>query len=129
MPFINQAWMAYGVLGGLESGLMALPVGLLIYLLFHRIGMAQGWPSGISIGWAFPVSVLLAGGQDVWNIFYFQFAPLNSYQLLQIQLNAVHDVDSLYMRVLFELLGVAMGIATGWLAMRYVAGRRATQGH
>lgn len=118
MPFINQTWMAYGVLGGLESGLMAVPVGLLVYLLFHRIGRSLRWPSGISIGWSWPLGMLLAGGQDLWNIFFFQFAPMGSYQLLQTWLNAVHDVDSLYMRVLFDMLGVALGIAAAWFVIR-----------
>lgn len=127
MPFINQAWMAYGVWGGLESGLIALPVGLLVYLLFHALGASRQWPSGLCIGRAFPLSVLLAGGQDLWNIFYLQFAPMESYPFLQTQLDAVHDAESLYMRVLFDLLGAATGIAIGWFAVRRRADRHGRQ--
>jgi hypothetical protein len=114
MPY-DQSWMGFGLVGALEAGAIALVVSLVAYVVLHLFGRTQGWSMGLEISWAAIVSLLLAGGGDLWNLFYFNYGRLQSLQLLRARLAEVHDPDSIGLRVLFEFIGVGLGIFLGWL--------------
>lgn len=114
MPY-DQSWMGYGWIGGLEAGAISLVAGLVLYLLFHFIGRRSAWSDARQIGWAYLVALILSARMDAWNLFYFNFARLQSLQLLQAKLAQVHDPDGIGTRVLCELIGVAVGVYLGWL--------------
>lgn len=115
--FFDQSWMGYGIVGALEAGLIALVVGLIAFIVLRLAGRSQGWSVGLEISWAAVIGVILAGGNDLWNLFYFNYGRLQSLQLLRARLAEVHDADNIGMRVLFEFVGVGIGIYLGWLLM------------
>jgi hypothetical protein len=115
MPF-DRSWMGYGMEGALEVGGIALLAGMVIYLLVHLLGKANGWSTGMELTVAVLLAFFLAGGEDIWNSFYFNFVPIQSPQLLRVKLAAVHDPDSMGLRVLFEMLGALVGASVGWAA-------------
>lgn len=117
MPY-DQSWMGYGIVGGLQAGLISALAALLLFGLFHWLGRRHGWSYGPQIGWSFLLATLLTAGGDLWNLFYFNYGRLQSLDLLRAELAQVHDPDNLGMRALCELLGVALGIAAGWLLCR-----------
>lgn len=110
----DQSWMGNGIIGGLEAGLISLLAALLLFLLFHWLGRRHGWSYGPQIGWTFLLASVLTVSGDLWNLFYFNYAQLQSVQLLRLKLALVHDPENLGVRVLCELLGVALGIYLGW---------------
>lgn len=114
----DQSWMAYGWLGGLEAGGISLVVAAVAYLVFHAIGHRNGWSDAREIGWAYLVTLIATARMDLWNLFYFNYAQLQSLQLLQAKLAAVHDPDGIGTRVLCELVGAGAGIFLPWLALR-----------
>ena len=114
MPF-DQSWMGYGIVGGLQAGLISALAALLLSGLFHWLGRRNRWSYGAQVGWSFLLATLLTAGGDLWNLFYFNYGRLQSLDLLRAELAQVHDPDSLGMRALCELLGVALGIAAGVL--------------
>ena len=114
MPY-DQSWMGYVIIGGLQAGLISALAALLLFGLFHWLGRRHGWSYGPQIGWSFLLATLLTAGGDLWNLFYFNYGRLQSLDLLRAELAQVHDPDNLGMRALCELLGVALGIAAGWL--------------
>lgn len=111
----DQSWMGQGMVGGLEAGLISVLAGLLLFGVFHWLGRRQGWSHASQIGWAFLLSLLLSAGDDLGNLFYFNYAPLQSVPLLRAKLAGVHDPGSMGLRVVCELVGVAIGIYVGWL--------------
>ncbi len=116
MPY-DQSWMGYGLIGALEAGAIALAAGLVLFGLIHLFGRTQGWSLGLEISWAYVLGMLLAGGGDLWNLFYFNYGRLQSLQLLRARLAEVHDPDSIGLRVLFEFIGVGVGVFLGWLLL------------
>ncbi len=116
MPFLDQSWMGFGFVGGLEAGLIACLVGFILMGLIHAMGRAQGWSLAFELSWSYLLGVVVAGGGDLWNLFYFNYGRLQSLQLLRARLAEVHDPDNLGVRVLFEFIGVAVGVYFGWLA-------------
>ena len=115
MPF-DRSWMGYGMVGALEVAGIALLVGIVVYLLLHLvIGKPEAWSAGKEVSIAFVLTVVLAGGQDIWNLFYFNMAPLQSITLLRAKLAAVHDPDAIGLRVFFELVGGFVGVSLGWV--------------
>ena len=115
MPF-DRSWMGYGIVGALQVGGIALLVGIVAYLLVRLLGKANGWSHGMELTVAVLVAFFLAGGEDIRTSFYFNFVPIQSPQLLRVKLAAVHDPDSMGLRVLFEMLGALVGAFTGWAA-------------
>ena len=122
MPY-DQSWMGYGIVGGLEAGAVSALAGLLLFGLFHWVGRRSGWSYGPQIGWSFLLATLLTVSGDLWDLFYFNYARLQSLQLLKAKLAEVHDPDGIGTRVLCELLGVVLGIYVGWLACRWRSDR------
>lgn len=114
MPY-DQSWMGYGVIGGLEAGAIAVAAGLVIFGLIRLFGRTQGWSLGLEVSWAYVLGMLLAGGGDLWNLFYFNYGRLQSLQLLRARLAEVHDPDNIGLRVLFEFVGAGVGVLLGWL--------------
>jgi hypothetical protein len=111
----DQSWMAYGLAGGLEAGAISMVAGFLLYLLFNAIGRRNGWGDGPRIGWSYFLALVLTASGDMWNLLYFNYTSgLQSLQLLKVKLAAVHDPDHIGMRVLFELLGAAIGVYVAW---------------
>lgn len=110
----DQSWMGFGMVGGLQAGLISALAGCLLFFLFHGIGRHHGWSYGPQIGWSFLLATILTASGDMWDLFYFNYGQLQSLQLLKAKLALVHDPDSIGLRVLCELLGVAVGIYVGW---------------
>lgn len=111
----NQDWMGYGIVGGIEAGVISALAGLLLFVVFHWLGRRNGWGYGPQIGWSFLLATLLTASGDLSDLFYFNYAPLQSLPLLKLKLAQVHDPDSIGLRVLCELLGVTLGIYIGWV--------------
>ncbi|OOG55479.1 hypothetical protein [Rhodanobacter sp. C03] len=111
----NQDWMGYGIVGGIEAGVISALAGLLLFGLFHWLGRRNGWSYGPQIGWSFLLATILTVSGDLSDLFYFNYARLQSLQLLKAKLALVHDPDSMGLRVLCELLGVTVGIYIGWV--------------
>lgn len=114
----DQSWMGLGVVGGLQAGLISAVAGLLLFGVFHWLGRRNGWTDGPQIGWAFLLALLLTAGGDLANLFYFNYASLQSLPLLKAKLADVHDPGSMGLRLVCEILGVTLGIYLGWLLSR-----------
>lgn len=112
--FYDQSWMGYGLVGGLEAGAISLAVAALLYLLLHRLGRGRGWGHGREMSWAFLLAMLLTALQDIWNLFYLNFANLQSVSLMRATLSTVHDPDSIGTRVLLEVVGAMLGVYIAW---------------
>ncbi|TAM62914.1 MAG: hypothetical protein EPN49_03210 [Rhodanobacter sp.] len=111
----DQTWMGNGWTGALQAGLISALAGLLLFGIFHWLGRRQGWSLGPQIGWSFLLATLLTASGDLWDLFYFNYARLQSLQLLRAKLALVHDPGNIGTRVLGELLGVTVGIYAGWM--------------
>jgi multisubunit Na+/H+ antiporter MnhB subunit len=118
----DQSWMGYGWIGGLQAGAIAALAGAVLLLLL-RWRTRRSWSHGAQMAWAYLVAVALAGGGDLANMFYLNYARLQSLQLLRVVLAQMHDPDGLGTRVLCELLGAAVGIGIAW-AISERSGRR-----
>jgi hypothetical protein len=112
---MDRYWLGFGIVGALQMGAIALGVGFVLYAICHRWFGRGGTHHGVMIGWSWLIATVLAGGPDLWDLFYFNVAPMQSLQLLRIKLAAVHDPDSIGLRVLFEMLGSAVGVALSWI--------------
>ncbi len=110
----DQSWMGFGIVGGMQAGTISALAGLLLFGVFHWIGRRNDWSYGAQIGWAFLLAAALTVSGDLWNLFYFNYARLQSLQLLKAELALVHDPDGMGTRVLCEFLGVTLGIYVGW---------------
>ncbi|HEX7816885.1 hypothetical protein [Dyella sp.] len=121
----DQSWMGYGTLGGLEAGLIALVVGVLVFGVFHALGRRAGWHYGAQFGWSYLVTLLLAASGDLWDLVYFNYAQLQSLQLLKAKLAEVHDPDGIGTRVFFEFVGAGIGLYLGYLLFAALLRRRA----
>ena len=124
MPY-DQSWMGYGFVGGLQAGAISAVAGALLLVLFHAVGRRGGWSEAKKIGWAYLLALLLSGGGDLGKLFYFNFAQLQSLQLLRAKLAEVHDPDNLGTRAFCEMVGVAVGIFAAWIVIHWLAQRRA----
>ena len=114
--FFDKSWMGYGMLGGLEAGLIVAVVVFLIYGLLRWLGR-KGEPrnQAATLCAAAALGLLLGAGGDLWDSFYLNYAPMQSIALIQARLAEVHDPDGLGLRVFFDLLGAAIGAYLGWL--------------
>jgi hypothetical protein len=110
----DQAWMGSGIVGAVEAGLISAAAGLLLFLLLHWLGRHHHWCAAREIGWAFLLAAVLTVSGDLWDMFYFNYANLQSPALLAAVLAQTHDPQNLGLRVLCELLGVSLGIYLGW---------------
>ncbi len=124
----DQSWMGYGWVGALEAGAIALLVGAAALGVFHWRTRGR-WSHAAQIGWAWLVAMLLAGSGDLWDLFYFNYARLQSVQLLRVKLAAVHDPDGLGTRVLCEMAGAALGVGLAWAVARTREERPAERTH
>jgi hypothetical protein len=111
----DQDWMGYGFVGGIEAGLISALAGLLLFGVFHWLGRRNDWSLGPQVGWSLLLTTILTASGDLSDLFYFNYAPLQSVPLLKLKLAQVHDPDSIGLRVVFELVGVALGIYVGWV--------------
>jgi len=112
MPY-DRSWMGFGTVGALQAGGIALVVGILIYALVAWMGKSGNWSFGKSLGVAFAMSFVIAGGQDLWDLFYFDLIPPQSILVLRNKLAAVHDPDAIGTRVCFEAIGALIGVFVG----------------
>lgn len=111
----DQSWMGYGLIGGLEAGAISTVVALLLYGVVHTFGRKQGWSPLRMIAIAFLLSLLLTASGDMWDLFYFNYANMNSIQFLKARLAQVHDPDNIGQRVFWEMLGALVGAGLGWI--------------
>ena len=111
----DQDWMGYGFVGGIEAGAISALAGLLLFGVFHWLGRRNGWSYGPQIGWSLLLATILTAGGDLSDLFYFNYARLQSLQLLQAKLAEVHDPDGIGTRVLCELIGATIGVFVAWL--------------
>ncbi|WP_158881592.1 hypothetical protein [Rhodanobacter sp. L36] len=110
----DQSWMGFGIVGGMQAGAISTLAAVLLFFFFHWIGKRSGWGYGPEIGWAFLLALALTASGDLWDMFYFNYAPLQSLELLKAELALVHDPDGIGTRVSCELLGVVLGLYIGW---------------
>jgi hypothetical protein len=120
----DQSWMGYGFIGGLQAGIISAIVGMLLFGVFHWLGRRNGWSYGPQISWAFLLTTLLTASGDLWDLFYFNYAQMQSLQLLRVELAQVHDPDGIGTRVAFELFGAMLGIYVGYALCSSPWGRR-----
>ena len=120
----DQSWMGYGFIGGLQAGIISAIVGMLLFGVFHWLGRRNGWSYGPQISWAFLLTTLLTASGDLWDLLYFNYAQMQSLQLLRVELAQVHDADGIGTRVAFELFGAMLGIYVGWALCNSPWGRR-----
>lgn len=110
----DQSWMGYGIVGGIQAGLISAVAGLVLFVFFHWLGRRNGWGYGPQIGWSFLLASVLTVSGDLWNLLYFNYGRVQSLQLLKVKLAEVHDPQSIGLRALCEVLGVVVGIYVGW---------------
>ena len=111
----DQSWMGYGIVGSLEAGAISALAGLLLFFVLHWLGRRNGWSYGPQVGWSFLLTMFFTASGDLWDLFYFNYAQLQSLQLLRAKLAMVHDPDGMGLRVLGEFIGGVIGIYVGWL--------------
>jgi ABC-type Fe3+-siderophore transport system permease subunit len=111
----DQSWMGYGLVGGLEAGAISAVVAFLLYLVAYAFGRRQGWSPLRMMTVAFLVSLLFTASGDMWDLFYFSYARLDSIQFLKAKLAEVHDPDNIGLRVFWELIGAMVGAGVGWI--------------
>ncbi|MET0331855.1 MAG: hypothetical protein ABW154_10550 [Dyella sp.] len=112
--YFDKSWMSYGFVGGLQAGAIALGIAFVAFGLIYWAGRKQGWGLGAMVAWSFLLAMLLGGAADLWDLVYFNFAPLESLQLLQAKLAKVHDPDGIGTRVFSEFVGAVVGVYLGW---------------
>ncbi|WP_027794474.1 hypothetical protein [Paraburkholderia acidipaludis] len=115
--FYNQSWMGYGIVGGMQAGAIAAAVGFFMLLLVRWLTRKQRWIPGRELGVAYLLALLPSSSGDLWNLFYFNYANLQSPVFLSAALADVHDPDSIGLRVMCEFLGVAVGLSVAWLLL------------
>jgi len=120
----NQSWMGYGFVGGLQAGAIAAAIGFLVLLLMHWVVRKQGWSHGQELSVAYLLSLLPSASGDVLDLVYFNYAQLQSLDLLRAKLAEVHDPDDIGTRVLCELLGAGVGVFAAWLLIIWRAHAR-----
>ncbi len=120
----DQSWMSYGILGALQAAGISLVIAALLCVVLQWIGRRQGWGPGAPLAWSFLLAAILTAGGDLWDLFYFNYGRLQSLPLLRAKLATVHDPDSMGLRALCELLGVALGVYLGWLVWHLLSRRR-----
>ncbi|PWK85833.1 hypothetical protein [Fulvimonas soli] len=110
----DQSWMGYGWVGGVQAGLITAVAAAALYLLFQWLFRRRRGHAA-AIGWSYLLSLALTASGDLWDMFYFNYARLQSLQLLKAKLAEVHDPDGIATRVLCELLGAVVGVFVAWL--------------
>jgi len=120
----DQSWMGFGIVGGIQAGVISALAALLLFTVFHWLGQRNAWGYGTQISWTILVAALLTVSGDLWDLFYFNYARLQSMALLRAKLAEVHDPDSIGVRVLCELLGIVLGIYVSWLLCHSAWGTR-----
>ncbi|MGB3269127.1 MAG: hypothetical protein WBA65_04140 [Rhodanobacter sp.] len=120
----DQSWMGSGIVGGLEAGAISAAAGLVLFLLLHWLSRGHGWSAARKMGWAFLAACVFTVSGDLWDMFYLNYANLQSVALLRIKLADMHDPEHLGLRVLCELFGVLLGIVLGWLVGDHAARHR-----
>lgn len=115
MPY-DQSWMGFGWTGALEAGAISLAAGIILLLLTRLASRGAGWTDLRKLTVAFLIALLLSGGRDLGNLFYFSLANVQSIQLLSADLAEVHDPDGMGLRALAEVLGAALGTYLAWAA-------------
>jgi hypothetical protein len=120
----NQSWMGFGIVGGMQAGMISALVAVLLFVLFHWLGQRNGWGYGTQISWTGLLTALLTVSGDLWDLFYFNYGRLQSIDLLRAKLAEVHDPDGIGTRVLCELLGIAVGIYVSWVLCHSRIGSR-----
>jgi hypothetical protein len=113
----DQSWMGYGIVGGMQAGAIAAVIGFFVLLLLHWLTRKQPWSHGRELAVAYLLSVLPSSSGDLWNMFYFNYADLQSPALMRASLAGIHDPDGIGTRVLCEFLGVAVGVSLAWALM------------
>ncbi len=101
----------FGLLGSLEAGLIALAIGFLVYWLWSRLASRLRWSSGVALGWACVIAVVVGAGLDAWNLFYTSMVRLESPLYARIALQSIHDPNQLGSRVVLEVVGALAGVA------------------
>lgn len=113
----DQSWMGYGIVGGMQAGAIAVVIGFFMLLLVHWLTRKQHWSLGHELGVTYLLALLPSSSGDLWNLFYFNYADLQSPVLMRATLADVHDPDGIGTRVLCEFLGVAVGLSLAWLLL------------
>jgi hypothetical protein len=116
----------FGLLGALEAGAIALLIGLLVYAAWHWLAARAGIHHAHAIGWSCLMAVAIAGGIDLWNMFYLGMVKLESPVYARIALQKVHDPEGLGARVVIEFVGAVVGVILARLAF---SPRSQDQGH
>ncbi|MEO7073287.1 MAG: hypothetical protein ABI300_10135 [Rhodanobacter sp.] len=124
----DQSWMGFGVVGALQAAAVSVAVAMLASFAFHGIGRRHGWGLGPPLAWSFLLALGLTASGDLADLFYFNFGRLQSLALLKAKLALVHDPDSIGMRALFEVAGVAVGVYLGWLVFHHWRRRSGPRG-
>ena len=103
----------FGLLGSLEAALIALLVGLLSFLIWHRLGARRMNPGQV-LGAACLLAVAIGAGYDIWNLIYTCVVQLESPLYARMAFDGIHDPDALGGRTVLEIAGALSGVACGW---------------
>ncbi|SEM57388.1 hypothetical protein SAMN05428989_4088 [Pseudoxanthomonas sp. GM95] len=106
----------FGLLGALEAGAIAFLIGLLVYAVWHWVAARAGIHHAHAIGWSCLMAVAIAGGIDLWNMFYLGMVKLESPVYARIALQKIHDPEGLGARVILEAVGAVVGVILSRLA-------------
>jgi hypothetical protein len=117
-------WLHGGVLGALESALLAALVGAVAACCADVAGRRGGWRTGTEIGVALLIALVLGAGVDAWHLFRLGIVRLEYPFGIGRTLDAIHDPDSLGLRVVLEFAGAVIGVMAGWWLCRVVRRHR-----
>ncbi len=112
---MNLAFLPFGPWGVVLAAVISTVVGMLLIGLTRLWGRRHGWTHAHEIAWAWLITVIVTAGVDSWHLLYMGVTPMQSPVTIARVLSAIHDPDTLGVRVVCEFIGACVGVILGWL--------------